>query len=583
MKVLLIYPYFLESRPDPADVAPCPIGLYWVAAALVEQGHQVEILNWFTQEMLPPSLEDFFRDRRPDLIGFSVLNANRWGAVEIARIARQVVPAAKIVFGGVGATCLWRHLLEQHPEIDGIVLGEGERTLVNLAERWATGESGGLDGIAGLAWRRDGVPHAVEPAAPIADLDALPLPARNFSYRHLSLTRGCPWDCRFCGSPEIWGRRVRFRSGDHFVAELLLLYRRGVRFFYFSDDTFTIDKQRVIEISKKILALKMRITWVAISRVTYVDEEMLYWMRVAGCIQISYGVESGSERIRAVLNKKIKRDEIVRAFALTTRYGILPRAYFIYGSPGEDWNSINETLDLIREIKPLAAIFYVLDIFPGTALYRDFCRRAGAGDEIWGQRIEDLMYCQTDPDLPEQRVLEFGDRLRRSYHEWLPGFAEAIELVDRRELYPFHADFLARLALTFSHGDYARKVPVRLRDATAERLYLRALNYYPDANALLGLAVLRQQRGAHGEVVDLLREHLANYGDHEALNVCFGISLMQLGRHREALDHFLPFTQSRQAMTHAAECWRALGDAAQARSCLDRARALSEAAGGAAA
>ena len=139
MKVLLIYPYFLESRPDPADVAPCPIGLYWLAAALVEQGHQVEILNWFTQEMLPPSLEDFFRDRRPDLIGFSVLNANRWGAVEIARIARQVVPAAKIVFGGVGATCLWRHLLEQHPEIDAVVLGEGERTLANLAERWAAG------------------------------------------------------------------------------------------------------------------------------------------------------------------------------------------------------------------------------------------------------------------------------------------------------------------------------------------------------------------------------------------------------------------------------------------------------------
>jgi radical SAM superfamily enzyme YgiQ (UPF0313 family) len=119
-------------------------------------------------------------------------------------------------------------------------------------------------------------------------------------------------------------------------------------------------KDRVVEICKKIIEKDLKITWFAISRVNFVDEEMLYWMRKAGCVQISYGVESGSEEIRKVLNKNIRTDDIKRAFALTTKYGILSRAYFIYGSPGENYETIQETIDLIHEIKPLSTIFYIL-------------------------------------------------------------------------------------------------------------------------------------------------------------------------------------------------------------------------------
>ncbi len=97
---------------------------------------------------------------------------------------------------------------------------------------------------------------------------------------------------------------------------------------------------------------------------------MFYWMRKAGCIQISYGVESGSEKIRAVMNKNIKTEDIKRAFALTARYGIVARAYFIYGAPGESRETIQESIDLIHQIKPLIVIFYPLALFPGTACTR---------------------------------------------------------------------------------------------------------------------------------------------------------------------------------------------------------------------
>jgi len=134
-------------------------------------------------------------------------------------------------------------------------------------------------------------------------------------------------------------------------------------------------------------------------------------MRKAGCTQISYGVESGSERIRQLLNKNIRTDQIKNAFTLTTKYGILARAYFIYGCPGESWETIQETIDLIHEIKPLSIIFYILDIFPGTALYADFLEQSGLTDDMWLKQIEDIMYFETDPDLSQESVLAFGEKI----------------------------------------------------------------------------------------------------------------------------------------------------------------------------
>ena len=192
------------------------------------------------------------------------------------------------------------------------------------------------------------------------------MPSKYFEFQHLISSRGCPSNCTFCGSPKLWGRKVRFHSAEYFVEQLEQLYQKGITEFFVSDDTFTMRQDRVIQICKKIIEKELKITWFALSRVNHVNEEMFYWMRKAGCIQISYGVESGSEKIREVMNKNIKTEDIQRAFALTTRYGIVARAYFIYGSPGENGETIQESIDLIHQIKPLIAIFYPLALFPGT-------------------------------------------------------------------------------------------------------------------------------------------------------------------------------------------------------------------------
>jgi len=277
-----------------------------------------------------------------------------------------------------------------------------------------------IPNISGIALRIDGNPTAAPATRTMPGLDQHPDPARYFTFQHIVSSRGRPGNCSFCGSPRYWGRRVHFHSVDYFVDQLERLYRNGVNFFYISDDTFTIRSERVVAICREIIKRDLPITWAAISRVDAISENMLKWMRMAGCIQISYGIESGSEKIRRNLNKPVSTEQVRNAFALTRRYGIMARAYFIYGCPGETDDTIAETLALIRQIQPLSAIFYLLAIFPGTALYEDFKKRTGTSDDIWMDRIEDILYFQTDPALGQNKILIWGDTLRKNFLP--PGF-----------------------------------------------------------------------------------------------------------------------------------------------------------------
>jgi radical SAM superfamily enzyme YgiQ (UPF0313 family) len=559
MKILLIYPYFLEERIHTEDVSVPPMGVYYVGAVLRENGYEVEILNWYDVHRTPEIISEVLTAVRPDVIGFSILHANRWGGIEIAGMAKQALPSTKIVFGGVGAGYLWEHLLTHFPQIDAVIVGEGESSFLKLLRHYENAEPP-MDSIGGIAYRCDGRPVCNACAPLIRDLDELPNPARFFSYRHLSLTRGCPGECTFCSSPDFWGRRVRFHSAGYFVDQLELLHRRGIDHFFISDDTFTVNKKRAIDVCREIIRRRLPIQWQAISRVDMIDEEMLYWMRKAGCIQISYGVEHGSPKIRRLLNKNLKTEDIERAFALTPSYGMMSRAYFIYGCPGENRDTVRASIELMRRIKPLGAIFYLLDIFPGTALYEDFKRRHNLTDDVWLNRIEDILYFETDPHLSREQVMAFGRELRAAFYENLSSFVDAVQLVDKPDLFPQHADFLSRLAMTFDHGEYAAIDAVRGKSEIARKLYRQALGYHPDARAYLGLGILNQKEGRYETSLEILSEGLQHFPDHEHLNVCLAISHMNTGKYPKALSHLLPFQHSAQTLPLIVDCYRALGN-----------------------
>jgi anaerobic magnesium-protoporphyrin IX monomethyl ester cyclase len=558
MKILLIYPHFLVERIHEEEISVPPLGVYYVAALLRENGYDVEVLNWSRIGKELRECRKLLKEKKPAVIGLSLLQANRWGGIEIARTAKELYPETKIVCGGVGAHFLWEHLLTHFQEIDYAVLGEGEFSLLNLIRRLESAPDSLPEEIPGLAFRKDGRPFRTAPATLLGNLDRLPDPAQYFTFQHVVSSRGCAWECAFCGSPQFWGRRVRFHSPAYFVDQLERLFQRGVSFFYVSDDTLTMDKRRLVAICRDIIDRNLPITWNAISRVDGVDEEVLYWMRKAGCIQISYGIESANAGIRKILNKKIRLEDVQRAFPLTQSYGIMARAYFIYGSPGETEETIRETIDLLHEIKPLGAIFYILDLFPGTELYRRLQAHGILTDDIWLNRIEGIMYAELDPGLSDEKILSFGRTLRSAFYENVHAYASQVQLVDRPDLAPFHADFLSRLGLTFSQGDYARNSRVREKEKTAESLFRRALGYAPDHRAYLGLGMLKQREGQLEASNRWLREGLEHYPGSPALNRCLGLNLLQQGDFRRALACFEKFPDDPEAAGQADRCRRAL-------------------------
>ena len=248
----------------------------------------------------------------------------------------------------------------------------------------------------------------------------------------------------------------------------------------------------------------------------------------------------------------------------------MARAYFIYGCPEESWQTIQETIDLIDRIKPLSTVFYILDIFPGTRLYEDFKHRFKHTDDVWLKRIEDIMYFETDPELTRELILAFGQKLRSHFYESLPRFVEALDLIDNKELYPQHSAFYSRLAMTFDYGDYAHLEEIENRERIAAGLYQSALEYYPNAEAYLGLGILYQKGAENRKSTEILSQGLTHFPRDARLNICMGISLMNLELWDRALSHFLEFQNVKEAVRFAALCYRSLGDENKAAALLKR-------------
>lgn len=534
MNIVLIYPFFTIDRVHVENIEAPPIGLHYLGALLKELGHEVVLLNWHDVKDKPYLVQEALAVLQPDVIGFSIFHANRWGGIQLAKIFKEHFPQTPIVFGGIGATFLDEHLLKNFPWIDIIVRGEGELTFPALLSRIETQQP--YDDLPGLTLRNNDRIQRNDDAAQIDDLDVLPNPAKYYTFNHLALSRGCPGSCTFCGSPNFWGARVRFHSAAYFVSQLEMLYEKGQRFFYISDDTFTLRKKLVLEICDLIVKKKLDISWSAISRVDCIDEEVLLAMRMAGCIQISFGVESGSEHIRKVLNKKFNDEQIRRAFALTTGYGILARAYIIYGCPGESPETVRDTIRLLEDIRPLVTLFYVLAMFPGTYLYDLFKSATGATDDVWLYHDEDMLFFEVDAELTEEAVSQYGKSLKTALEKKVPDFLRSLELVDDTKLYPSHAGFLSRLALTIDRGDYPHTLPQGMAQDLARELYHKALEYAPVARSYWGLGLLAQADKNYAEAERILREGRQVFPEDAMLARVLANTLVRQGKEGEARE-----------------------------------------------
>ncbi len=558
MKILLVYPYFLSERGKDYDVRPMPIGLYYIGAMLMADKYDVEIINLYNIKGDLNKLKSIFAKRQYDCLGVSLFNGNRFGALDCAKASKEVNPDAKVIFGGVGATFLPEFFLKFFPFVDYIIRGEGEATFKELIEYMKRDMKAAysLYDIKGLSFRdSDGNIVHTEDRPFLDELDSLHDPSKYFSFQHIISSRGCPWDCSFCGSPAFWKRKVRFHTPEYFVEQMKRLYKKGINFFYVSDDTFTLKKDRVIRICELIIKEGLRVNWYAISRVNCIDKDIAYWMRRAGCIQISYGVESGSKKIRKFFNKAIKDDDIIKAFEITREYGMIPRAYLIYGTPYDTKETIDETVGLIKRCRPLSMVSYVLDIYPGTKLYEDLKKRTGITDDIWLQPIEDIMYFETDINMDAEKVIKTGKEIKGAFYSMLPDFIKSLEFTDIKELYSQYSEICSRLGFSLTHGDYASIDQIPLKQETGEYMFKTALKYYKNPDAYLGLGLIYQKKRDFQSSLAALKEGHELFQDNKDIAIALGITLMNLKKFKKASELFEKFNSNGELEEYLKICY----------------------------
>jgi len=250
------------------------------------------------------------------------------------------------------------------------VLGEGEITLKDILN-----DPTALDGTRIMRGEH------------IKDLDTIPFPARHLvdwsKYKRgiywgeellepavsIISSRGCPFNCCYCGSHVVFGRGTRFRSVRNVVAEIEhIIETMGYRGMNFHDDTFCLNRKRVFELSSEFA--KLNIVWRCLSRVDTVDEEMLLAMQKAGCKELILGVESGSQKVLNRLQKGTTVEQNLKAMKLTKKAGIQLKVGIIVGSPGETWETVEETKKLLKECPPDFWNVSVLTPFPGSAIWK---------------------------------------------------------------------------------------------------------------------------------------------------------------------------------------------------------------------
>jgi radical SAM superfamily enzyme YgiQ (UPF0313 family) len=336
------------------------LGLLYIAAWLCSHGYQAEIVDLASTPR--PDWEQAFP--RADIYGFSTFTTTYRRTLEVRDLVRRINPEAWVVAGGPHASALPEDV---SCDFDVVVMGEGERAMLRLVQVVQAGER--------LP------PILSEP--PIADLDSLPFPDYSMveidSYRRVvagrpSLSvlssRGCPYRCVFCNS-IVLGRHqpVRFRSAANVIQEIRHLKEEwGITSFRFQDDIFTLNVPRLRDMAA--ILRDEEITYRCFGRVDRCTDKVAYLLYKGGCRHIAFGVESGSPVLLQQMQKGQTPDQIRRGIAHAKAAGLMVRVYLIVGFPGETWQTVQETVDLILECAPDEFSVYPLIPYPGTPLYQ---------------------------------------------------------------------------------------------------------------------------------------------------------------------------------------------------------------------
>ena len=388
MKILLINP------PAENEILSCnpkiiksergfdpPLGLLYLAGYIKKYSdYELKIIDAQVEKMSYHQLDEEIKKFNPDIVGITAMTFTLLDVLKSVEITKKRCPKSKIVIGGPHVQ-IYPEETANLKNIDYVVLGEGEKIFLKLIQNIDQPEK--LKNVNGLVFKESG--KIINTGKPdfLNNLDELPFPPRKILpyKKYFSLlakgkvittmftSRGCPFQCAFCDRPAM-GRIFRARSAKNVIDEMEECLELGIKEIFIYDDTFTVDRQRVVDMCNEIIKRNLKFIWDVRARVNTVDEELLFLLKKAGCERIHYGVEAGTEKILKVLNKQISLEQTLRAFKITKEAGIQTLAYFMIGAPTETKEDIMQTIEFMKKLKPDFVQITLLTPFPGTKIYQ---------------------------------------------------------------------------------------------------------------------------------------------------------------------------------------------------------------------
>jgi radical SAM superfamily enzyme YgiQ (UPF0313 family) len=399
-----------------------PMQLLYLAAALRDLGFQPSVLDANAFRMSDQQIGEQIGKAQPLVVGLSVYSDILRQVRDMTRLVRRASPDSRIVLGGPHVSAVPVRTMEQFSDADYALCGEAEVTLPALCEGVASGQA--VDGIPGIYFRRDGA-VVTGPPCVFPELDQVPRPARDLVARAyeekryysimvrnkpvdtLFTSRGCPFRCGFCYN---FRRNYRFRTPEDVLDELTRIRERGIRDVEIADDTFTGRRSRALEIFDRIIAEKLDISFRIKSRVDVFNEELARKAKQAGVYLVAFGMESGSQQMLDLMDKRTTVQMNARACELSRKYGLLSYSSWLIGYPGETPETVCETLDFIRKHHPSTVNLAVLRPYPNTEAY-EIARSSGSLVGDWDPDAEELPWVRL-PWAPEKKILD--DLCRRT-------------------------------------------------------------------------------------------------------------------------------------------------------------------------
>jgi anaerobic magnesium-protoporphyrin IX monomethyl ester cyclase len=425
---LIAPPYPLEEAPSP------PLGLAYVAAACEAAGAKVRIFDYIVSRYTPEKLARALEEFKADVVGSTAVTMNFTDAARIIRDAKRIRPSIVTMMGGPHVSFDIENTLKVWPELDIIVLGEGEQTLAELVP--VLGDPSKWEGISGIAFRKDGA-VCVTPGRPlIENLDTLPRPARHLLpiSRYLALgfpvslitSRGCPNKCIFCLGRKMVGFRARFRDPKLVVDEIEEILSYGFTRINVADDLFTANKERVRILCAEIRKRGVKFAWSAFARVNTVDREILEIMKDAGCDSISFGIESGNAEMLKRIRKGITLEQAREATKICKEAGIITHASFMVGLPGETLETLRDTTTFAEELDIVFGYHFLVP-FPGTTVREELDKYdLKILTEDWTRYDANAPVVCTSGVGPEEMAMfvkEYEDKLAKEWQETVDRYA----------------------------------------------------------------------------------------------------------------------------------------------------------------